>query len=354
MSEDGGILVQFLLALAVVLLLIVALTWILKKINAVSSRVGLQGAQPRLSITEALSVDHKRRLVLVKRDHVEHLLLIGGENDLLLEYGILPHPAQQARRQQTQAALVAQKEQAQTKPAPQTNKDPAPTALAATTDQKPKASAKVERAKNGLKNSVGTVAAAASAAMLKTKTVPPQKNPMADQVAAPRPSPEAQDQAPQAPSSWRPERPSETQKNEPVTSPSEAPHTASMSSPAPLETSSTDESTAPVSTSAGNNIAPPTSSASDMAPPLPEIAPETAQAAPIENAPTEEMHKLPPLPPLTPPAESLAEAPADDKAATTQTENPASSQAPKANVAGVAYDEEINRLLNELSGGQNK
>ena len=92
MNEDSGLLIQFLLALAVVLILIAALAWILKKVNTVSARIGRHGEEPRLSISEALAVDHKRRLVLVKRDHVEHLVLIGGENDLLLEHAIPTRP----------------------------------------------------------------------------------------------------------------------------------------------------------------------------------------------------------------------------------------------------------------------
>ncbi len=52
--------------------------------------------QKRLSVIEVASVDPKRRLVLVKRDHVEHLVLIGGGNDLVIETGIgvaAPTPA---------------------------------------------------------------------------------------------------------------------------------------------------------------------------------------------------------------------------------------------------------------------
>ena len=37
---------------------------------------------------EVLAIDGKRRLVLVRRDDTEHLLLIGGEADLVIERGI--------------------------------------------------------------------------------------------------------------------------------------------------------------------------------------------------------------------------------------------------------------------------
>lgn len=44
--------------------------------------------QKRLSVVEVAAVDPKRRLVLIKRDQVEHLLLIGGGQDLVIEAGI--------------------------------------------------------------------------------------------------------------------------------------------------------------------------------------------------------------------------------------------------------------------------
>nr|WP_246105130.1 flagellar biosynthetic protein FliO [Rhodoligotrophos appendicifer] len=42
----------------------------------------------RLAITEYQDVDKSRRLVLVRRDNVEHLILLGGGQDLVIETGI--------------------------------------------------------------------------------------------------------------------------------------------------------------------------------------------------------------------------------------------------------------------------
>ena len=42
----------------------------------------------RLAVIDAEEVDGRRRLVLVRRDGVEHLLLIGGPSDLVIESGI--------------------------------------------------------------------------------------------------------------------------------------------------------------------------------------------------------------------------------------------------------------------------
>lgn len=44
----------------------------------------------RLAVVEALTLDPKRRLVLVRRDDVEHLLLVGPENAMVVERGITP------------------------------------------------------------------------------------------------------------------------------------------------------------------------------------------------------------------------------------------------------------------------
>lgn len=48
------------------------------------------GGGRRLSIVEVGTVDARHRLVLVRRDDVEHLLLIGTQNDLVVESGIRP------------------------------------------------------------------------------------------------------------------------------------------------------------------------------------------------------------------------------------------------------------------------
>ena len=42
--------------------------------------------QPRLGLVDAFSLDGQRQLVLVRRDNVEHLVMIGGPNDVLVEF----------------------------------------------------------------------------------------------------------------------------------------------------------------------------------------------------------------------------------------------------------------------------
>lgn len=45
-------------------------------------------SQKRIDVIEQSPVDAKRRLVLIRRDGVEHLLMIGGPVDIVIESGI--------------------------------------------------------------------------------------------------------------------------------------------------------------------------------------------------------------------------------------------------------------------------
>ncbi len=49
---------------------------------------GGRNRKARLAITDAAALDGQRRLVLVRRDDVEHLLLIGGASDIIVEQDI--------------------------------------------------------------------------------------------------------------------------------------------------------------------------------------------------------------------------------------------------------------------------
>jgi flagellar protein FliO/FliZ len=52
----------------------------------------LFGPKPekRVYVTEQYNIDGKRRLVLVRRDDVEHLIMTGGPVDVVIETGIAP------------------------------------------------------------------------------------------------------------------------------------------------------------------------------------------------------------------------------------------------------------------------
>jgi hypothetical protein len=58
--------------------------------NGSSPLDGFFGPKPdrRLDVVEHASVDGRRRLILVRRDNVEHLIMTGGPVDVVIETGI--------------------------------------------------------------------------------------------------------------------------------------------------------------------------------------------------------------------------------------------------------------------------
>ncbi len=85
---DLDIYFRFLLALLFVLGLIGLLAVIARRFG-LGYRVRTRPGQPRrLALVEVMPLDAKRRLVLVRRDEVEHLLLLGQGTDTVIEAGI--------------------------------------------------------------------------------------------------------------------------------------------------------------------------------------------------------------------------------------------------------------------------
>jgi flagellar protein FliO/FliZ len=82
--------VKLIVAFAIVLLLLAAVMWVFKRFGG--NRLGTptpRGRQPRLAVIDAAAVDGRRRLVLIRRDNVEHLIMIGGPTDVLIEQNIM-------------------------------------------------------------------------------------------------------------------------------------------------------------------------------------------------------------------------------------------------------------------------
>lgn len=72
----------------IALLVLIGILWILRS-RAPSPFVrGGKNRQPRLQVLDAAAVDARRRLVLVRRDGIEHLIMIGGPTDIVIESGI--------------------------------------------------------------------------------------------------------------------------------------------------------------------------------------------------------------------------------------------------------------------------
>ena len=82
--------VKFFLAFLLVLGLIGVGAWGLRRFTA--GRFGgdrSRGRQPRLGLIDHAIIDNRRRLILVRRDNVEHLLMIGGPTDVVVEANIV-------------------------------------------------------------------------------------------------------------------------------------------------------------------------------------------------------------------------------------------------------------------------
>jgi hypothetical protein len=84
---------------AVCLLIGVALVFVLFRI-VFGRGIKLPGGrsrQQRLGIVDAFEIDRQRQLVIVRRDNVEHLLMIGGPNDVVVEASIIRAEAREGR-----------------------------------------------------------------------------------------------------------------------------------------------------------------------------------------------------------------------------------------------------------------
>jgi flagellar biogenesis protein FliO len=66
--------VRFFVAFLIVLGLIGAIAWAVRRFGSGRLGASTRGRQPRLAVIDYASVDGRRRLILVRRDNVEHLL----------------------------------------------------------------------------------------------------------------------------------------------------------------------------------------------------------------------------------------------------------------------------------------
>jgi len=100
---------RFFIAFLVVLALIGLTAWLVRRFGANRLGNASRGRQPRLAVIDAATVDGRRRLVLIRRDNVEHLLMIGGPSDLVVEPNIVRAvSARDVPRDQTRAAPAAE------------------------------------------------------------------------------------------------------------------------------------------------------------------------------------------------------------------------------------------------------
>ncbi len=80
---------RFLAALILVIALIGAAAWVVRRLGLAGRLPSARGrAARRLGVIEYMALDPKTRLVLVRRDQTEHLLMLGAAGPVVVERGI--------------------------------------------------------------------------------------------------------------------------------------------------------------------------------------------------------------------------------------------------------------------------
>lgn len=115
------------IALVGLLVLLVAVR-IIRGLTFGTFVAGGRNRKARLAVMDATAVDSQRRLVLVRRDDVEHLILIGGPTDVVVEQNIRLVAPASARRPPDELPYPAPTEPAPTIRSPAPVARPAPTA----------------------------------------------------------------------------------------------------------------------------------------------------------------------------------------------------------------------------------
>ena len=129
-GAERSLIVRFVVAFVIVLGLIGLTFWLIRRFGGARVGNGAQrGRQPRLAVIDAAPVDGRRRLVLIRRDNVEHLLMLGGPSDFVIEQTIVravpvnpprdvPVPRPEGARPLADAASALDDDTAWTPPTP--------------------------------------------------------------------------------------------------------------------------------------------------------------------------------------------------------------------------------------------
>ncbi|OUS17048.1 hypothetical protein A9Q97_01880 [Rhodospirillales bacterium 47_12_T64] len=82
---DYGNYLQFILTLIFIIGLIIAAAYLAKRLGFAQSPVITGNRKKRMQIKEVRPLDARRKMVLIQCDDKEHLLLIGGTQDLHID-----------------------------------------------------------------------------------------------------------------------------------------------------------------------------------------------------------------------------------------------------------------------------
>lgn len=84
----AGTYIQFLLALAFVIGLILTMAWLARRFGVGGPIAPNSGKRRRLQIVEVATLDARHKLVLIQRDTMQHLLVIGPGTPTVVERNI--------------------------------------------------------------------------------------------------------------------------------------------------------------------------------------------------------------------------------------------------------------------------
>ena len=85
-------------AALILLVIVLVIIRLIRSLTFGTFVAGGRNRKTRLAVMDATAVDSHRRLVLVRRDDIEHLLLIGGPTDVVVERDIRLVQTRVARR----------------------------------------------------------------------------------------------------------------------------------------------------------------------------------------------------------------------------------------------------------------
>ena len=87
---EGQYALKMVVAFIVVFGLLALALWVVRRFGGERlGNSGARGRQPRLAVVDSAGVDGRRRLLLIRRDNVEHLVMVGGPTDVLIEPNIV-------------------------------------------------------------------------------------------------------------------------------------------------------------------------------------------------------------------------------------------------------------------------
>lgn len=87
-GEDLAPIANLVVGFLVIVLAVFVCLWLWRRVSGGSFAVGTRARRARLGVLESAPVDSRRRLLLVRRDDVGHLILTGGPSDVVVENNI--------------------------------------------------------------------------------------------------------------------------------------------------------------------------------------------------------------------------------------------------------------------------